>query len=108
MLAAGTALVSAPVGAGLVALVWQFPVMIAGRSGGDVGAAIAAAITMVMFMTVFSIFAGALGVAAAGAGVGYLVRRRPMWAALIGGVVVGIVAAVTVSGVDAILVGPGA
>lgn len=58
LVAAGIAVLAAPIAAGLIPLVWQFPVMIAGTSGGSVGSAFAAALTMVMVMSLFSVFAG--------------------------------------------------
>ncbi|MBM4605668.1 hypothetical protein GS575_23675 [Rhodococcus hoagii] len=59
----------------MTALVWQFPVAIAGTAGHSVGAAIGAAVTMVAFMTLFSIFGGVLAIGLVGAGAGYLVRH---------------------------------
>ena len=58
LVAAGIAVLAAPIAAGLIPLVGQFPVMIAGTSGGSVGSAFAAALTMVMVMSLFSVFAG--------------------------------------------------
>lgn len=99
------AVLSAPFAAGLTALVWQFPIAIAGTSGQSVGAALSATLTMAMFMTLFSVFAGVLAIGAVGAGAGYLTGRRSPGAARIAGVAVGCVSALVVAVADVILTG---
>lgn len=102
---AGVAVFSAPIAAGLTALVWQFPIAVAGTDGRSLGAAFGASFSMVLFMTLFSIFGGVLAIGAVGAGAGYLVRHRPPRAAQIVGVAVGIASAVVVAVADLILTG---
>lgn len=105
LIGAGTAVLSAPVAAGLTALVWQFPIAVAGTAGGDPGAALAAILTMTMFMTLFSVGGGAVAVGLVGAVAGFLVRRGAASAAVVAGVAVGILAALVVAVADAYLLG---
>lgn len=102
---AGCAVLSAPAAAGLIALVWQFPIAIAGTGGRSVRAAYAATLTMIMFMTLFSVFGGALAIGAVGAGAGYLVRERSAVGAAIAGIAVGVLAALIVAVADVYLTG---
>ena len=60
-----------------MALVWKFPIIMVGISGGTVGDAIAAAFSMFVFMTLFSFFIGIAVIGLAGVGAGILVRRGP-------------------------------
>jgi len=102
---AASAVLSAPVAAGLTALVWQFPIAIAGTAGHSVGAAIAASVTMVAFMTLFSIFGGVLALGLVGAGAGYLVRHLRPRAPQIAGIAVGCASALVVAVADVFLTG---
>lgn len=97
------AVLSAPVAAGLTALVWQFPIVMVGTDGHSVGAAVAASATMVVFMTLFSIFGGVLAVGLVGAGAGYLVRHLRPGAPKIAGIAVGSASALVVAVANAIL-----
>jgi len=97
------AVFSAPVAAGLTALVWQFPIAVAGTDGHSVGAAIGASITMVAFMTLFSIFGGVLAIGSVGAGAGYLVRHLRPRAPQLAGIAVGCASAVVVAVADVFL-----
>lgn len=99
------AVLSAPVAAGLTALVWQFPIAIAGTAGHSVGAAIAASVTMVAFMTLFSIFGGVLAIGLVGAGAGYLVRHLRPRAPQTAGIAVGCASALVVAVADVFLTG---
>lgn len=105
MVGAGCAVLSAPAAAGLTALVWQFPIAIAGTGGRSVGAAYAATLTMIMFMTLFSVFGGALAIGVVGAGVGFLARARPTLVAAMAGIAVGVLAALIVAVADVYLTG---
>lgn len=98
-------MLSAPVAAGSTALVWQFPVAIAGTAGHSVGAAIGAAVTMVAFMTLFSIFGGVLAIGLVGAGAGYLVRHFRPGSPQIAGIAVGCASALVVAVADVLLTG---
>lgn len=91
------AVCSAPVAAGLTALVWQFPIAVAGTAGHSLGAAVGASITMAAFMTLFSIFGGVLAIGSVGAGAGYLVRHLRPRAPQIDGIAVGCASAVVVA-----------
>lgn len=102
--AAGAAVLSAPVAAGVTALIWQFPLVLAGTGGGP-GAVLAAMISMVLFMTMFSVFAGVAAVGAVGAGAGYLARQRSAVGAVLVGVAVGVLAALVVAIADVYLNG---
>lgn len=102
LVGAGWAVLSAPAAAGLTALVWQFPLVLAGTEGGF-GAVPGAIISMVLFMTLFSFFAGMAAIGAVGAGAGYFVRERSAVAAAISGVAVGVVAALIVAVADVYL-----
>lgn len=95
--AAVVAVLAAPVAAGLTALVWQFPIIMAGNSGGDLGSVIGAVFSMIVMMTIFSFFGGTLAIALAGAGAGYLVRRESLRSHVVAGVAVGVVAALVVA-----------
>ena len=103
LLGAGFAALSAPMAAGLVALVWQFPVMVAGTSGGSLGAAFAATLSMVMFMSLFSVFAGGVAVGLVGAGAGFLVKGYSAVEPAIAGIFVGVLAALIVAIADLFL-----
>lgn len=98
-----SAVLSAPVAAGLTALVWQFPIAVAGTAGHSIGAALSASITMVAFMTLFSIFGGVLAIGIVGAGAGYLARRVGSKAPQIAGIAVGCASAVVVAVADVLL-----
>ncbi|MBB1055682.1 hypothetical protein ABIE38_003520 [Dietzia sp. 2505] len=95
-ISAGFAVVTAPVAAGVMALVWKFPIALVGIGGGDVNSVYAAALTMVAFMTLFSFFIGFFVIGLAGAGAGVLVRHGPTLDAVTTGVAVGVVAALVV------------
>lgn len=60
-----------------------------------------AIISMVLFLTLFSFFAGVAAIGAVGAGAGYLVRERSAVGVAIAGIAVGVLAAliVAVSGI---------
>ena len=58
---------------------------------------------MVLFMTLFSFFAGMAAIGAVGAGAGYFVRERSAVAAAIAGIAVGVVAALIVAVADVYL-----
>ncbi len=90
-------MLSAPVAAGLTALVWQFPIAVAGSGGRSVGAAYAATLTMIAFMTLFSVFGGVLAVGLVGAGAGFVVRGRSAKVEALAGITVGILAALVVA-----------
>lgn len=105
LISAGFAVATAPMAAGLTALVWQFPIAVAGTGGRSVGAAYAAAITMVAFMTLFSVFAGIVAIGLVGAGVGFLARARPPLVAAFAGIAVGVLAALIVAVTDVYLTG---
>ena len=96
LISAGLSVVTAPVAAGAMAWVWKFPIVMVGVSGGTVDDAISAAFSMVVFMTVFSLFIGIVAIGLAGAGVGVLVRRGPVLDAVAAGVAVGVLAALVV------------
>ena len=99
-----SAVLSAPVLAGVVAIVWQFPIVMVGTEGRSLGAMFGAIISMGIFMTLFSFFGGALLVAFLGAVAGYCVNRGPRKAQLLAGAVVGAIAAVAVAAFDALFV----
>ncbi|MGB3771955.1 MAG: hypothetical protein WBA00_12510 [Rhodococcus sp. (in: high G+C Gram-positive bacteria)] len=99
------ALGSAPMAAGLTALVWQFPIAIAGTDGRSIGAALAAILTMLMFMTLFSLLAGAVAIALIGAVAGYAARRRSRRVQIAVGCAVGIGSALVVAVADAYWLG---
>lgn len=92
LISAGLSVVTAPVAAGVMAWVWKFPIVMVGVSGGTIDDAISAAFSMVVFMTVFSLFIGIVAIGLAGAGVGVLVRCGPVLDA----VAVGVLAALVV------------
>ena len=96
--AAGTAVLSAPVAAGMTALIWQFPLVLAGTGGGP-----GAVLSMALFMTMFSVFAGVAAIGAVGAGAGYLVRERSAVVAVLVGIAVGVLAALIVATADVYL-----
>lgn len=100
--AAGTAVLSAPVAAGMTALIWQFPLVLAGTGGGP-GAVPGAVLSMALFMTMFSVFAGVAAIGAVGAGAGYLVRKRSAVVAVLVGIAVGVLAALIVATADVYL-----
>lgn len=104
LVAAGCAVLSAPIAAGLTALGWQFPLVLAGTGGGP-EAVPGAIISMVLFMTLFSFLAGAAAIGAVGVGAGYLVRKRTSVDAAIVGIAVGVLAALTVAVADVFLTG---
>lgn len=89
-------MVTAPVTAGVMALMWKFPIIMVGISGGTVRDAILAALSMLVFMTLFSFFIGIAVIGLAGAGAGVLVRHGPALDAVSTGVAVGILAALVV------------
>ncbi|GAA1731156.1 hypothetical protein GCM10009832_11330 [Dietzia kunjamensis subsp. schimae] len=101
---AGWAVLSAPAAAGLTALVWQFPLVLAG-TGGGFEAVPGAIISMALFMTLFSFLAGAAAIGAVGAGAGYLVRERSAVGAAIAGIAVGVLSALIVAVADVYLTG---
>lgn len=105
LIGAGCAVLAAPVAAGLTALVWQFPIAVAGTDGRSVGAAFAAVITMVAFMTLFSVFGGIVAIGLVGAGAGFLARARPPHVAALAGIAVGLLAALIVAIADIFLTG---
>lgn len=96
LISAGFAVVTAPIAAGVMALVWKFPIIMVGISGGTANDAISAAFSMFVFMTLFSFFIGIAVIGLAGAGPGVLVRHGPVLDAVSTGVAVGIVAALVV------------
>lgn len=96
LISAGFALVTAPIAAGVMALVWKFPIIMVGISGGTVDDAISAAFSMFVFMTLFSFFIGLFVIGLVGAGAGVLVRRGPVLDAVATGVAVGALAALAV------------
>ena len=102
--AAGTAVLSAPVAAGTTALIWQFPLVLAGTGGGP-GAVPGAILSMALFMTLFSFLAGAAAIGAVGAGAGFLVRTHSAVVSALAGVPVGILAALIVAVAGAYLSG---
>ena len=71
-------IVSAHLAAGLVALVWRFPLMMVGVEGGDLGAAYVAMMTVFFMLTFASFGLGLLVVGALGAAIGWVLRRRPL------------------------------
>lgn len=101
LISAGFAVVTAPFAAGVMALVWKFPLIMVGNSGGTVGDAIAAAFSMFVFMTLFSFFIGIVVIGLAGAGAGILVRHGPALDAVSTGFAVGVLAALVVGFVGA-------
>lgn len=96
LISAGSAVVTAPIAAGVMALIWKFPLIMVSISGGTVDDAIAAAFSMLVFMTLFSFFVGIAVIGLAGAGAGVLVRDGPALDAVSNGVGVGILAALVV------------
>lgn len=104
LVAAGSAVLSAPAAAGLTALVWQFPLVLAG-TGGGFEAVPGAIISMVLFMTLFSFLAGVAAIGAVGAGAGFLVRTHSAVVSALAGVPVGILAALIVAVAGAYLSG---
>lgn len=104
LISAGFAIVTAPVAAGVMALVWKFPIALAGIGGGSVDSAYAASLSMVAFMTLFSFFLGLLVIGVAGAGAGVFVRHGPALDAVSTGVAVGVLAALAVGFVGVLFV----
>lgn len=98
-----TAVLSAPLAAGVVAALWQFPLVIAGTMGHSLGAALSAVLSMALFMTLFSFFGGTLAIVAVGAGAGFLARNYPTSTHRLIGVTVGTVAATVVAVFDAVV-----
>lgn len=96
LISAGFAVVTAPIAAGVMALVWKFPIIMVGISGGTVDDAISAAFSMFVFMTLFSFFIGLFVIGLVGAGAGVLVRQGPVLDAVATGVAVGVLAALVV------------
>ena len=95
------AVLTAPMASGLIALAWQFPIVMAGTEGHSLGALLGATISMALFMTLFSFFGGVVAIAALGGAAGYVVRDRPGRVHAIAGVFVGILAALGVAAFDA-------
>ena len=96
VVSAGLSIVTAPAAAGVMALVWKFPIVMVGDSGGTIDDAISAAFSMVVFMTLFSFFMGIVVIGLVGAGLGVLVRRGPVLDAVTAGVSAGVLAALVV------------
>ena len=98
------AVLSAPVASGLIALAWQFPIVMVGTEGRSLGALLGATLSMAIFMTLFSFFGGVIAIAALGGAAGYVVRDRPGRVHAVDGVLVGVLAAIVVAAFDAIFI----
>ena len=99
-----TAVIAAPLAAGIVAALWQFPIVLGGTMGQSLGAAIGAVMSMALFMTQFSFFGGTVAIAAVGAAVGFLARDYPRNTHRYLGAAVGTAAALIVASFDALFV----